>query len=468
MKKWAIGIGLILLVLIGAVIAGYSYFCHTVNRQLEEAIAEVDQRDPGWRWEDLEESRKDIPDNRNGALQVLVAANLLPRLWPEWEFKLQFHHLRPEVQLDPRQVAALRAELDTVKPALAQARKMTDFPEGRYPVRPQRNFFFRHVPDLPHLRQTYAVGQLLYFDGLLRAQENKLDEALESCRAAANVGRSVGDEPTSISQLTRTDRFYQACQLIERILAQGQTGSPGLAALQSLLEDEDKQPLFLIMARGERAFYHRVLEAIEVGDITFEEVTERDPPRSFTGRVDTYVTRDRIKSGHAQMLKLLTKYVDIARLPDHEWGPPLDALDAEVRDTPPSPALVFFRVVPLSQVPKFIQINHARLRCAVAALAVERFRLARGRWPGKPAELVPAFLARWPDDPFDGQPLRFRRLPDGVVIYSVGPDGKDDGGNLARNNPNEPGTDLGFRFWDVDQRRQPPRPLDGEKENADK
>jgi hypothetical protein len=63
-----------------------------------------------------------------------------------------------------------------------------------------------------------------------------------------------------------------------------------------------------------------------------------------------------------------------------------------------------------------------------------------------------------PTDLYDGQPLRLRRLDDGLVIYSVGPDGKDDGGKLDRQNPVGPGMDLGFQLWDVAKRRQPPAP----------
>ena len=58
-----------------------------------------------------------------------------------------------------------------------------------------------------------------------------------------------------------------------------------------------------------------------------------------------------------------------------------------------------------------------------------------------------------PADPFTGGPLRFRRLDDGIVIYSVGADRKDDGGDLGPSQ-NKSGKDIGFRLWDVSQRRQ--------------
>jgi len=62
-----------------------------------------------------------------------------------------------------------------------------------------------------------------------------------------------------------------------------------------------------------------------------------------------------------------------------------------------------------------------------------------------------------PIDPYDGGRLRYRRMADRVVVYSVGLDGQDHGGNIGKI-PNTPGTDLGFRLWDVKHRRRSPSP----------
>jgi hypothetical protein len=70
----------------------------------------------------------------------------------------------------------------------------------------------------------------------------------------------------------------------------------------------------------------------------------------------------------------------------------------------------------------------ANIRLATTALAVERFRLNQRRLPEDLKELTPRFLDAVPTDPFDGAPLRYRRLDRGYVIYSVGEDGRDDGG----------------------------------------
>ncbi|MBI2301159.1 MAG: hypothetical protein HYU66_19805 [Armatimonadetes bacterium] len=63
------------------------------------------------------------------------------------------------------------------------------------------------------------------------------------------------------------------------------------------------------------------------------------------------------------------------------------------------------------------------------ALALQAWSLEHGRPPARLHQLVPGYLRRLPDDPFaEGQPFRYRREGAGYVLWSVGPDGKDDGG----------------------------------------
>lgn len=70
---------------------------------------------------------------------------------------------------------------------------------------------------------------------------------------------------------------------------------------------------------------------------------------------------------------------------------------------------------------------------AVVACALERHRLAHGTLPATLAELVPAYLPAVPEDWMSGEPLHYERTADGVFrLWSVGPDGQDDGGIYKR------------------------------------
>jgi len=67
----------------------------------------------------------------------------------------------------------------------------------------------------------------------------------------------------------------------------------------------------------------------------------------------------------------------------------------------------------------------------LTVLGIQRYRLRTGRLPAQLSELVPEYLAALPHDFMDGKALRYRLRPgDGdFLLYSVGEDGKDDGGD---------------------------------------
>jgi hypothetical protein len=66
------------------------------------------------------------------------------------------------------------------------------------------------------------------------------------------------------------------------------------------------------------------------------------------------------------------------------------------------------------------------------AIALERYRLARGEYPESLDALAPQFIAKVPHDVIGGQPLHYRRTDDGqFVLYSVGWNERDDGGVIG-------------------------------------
>lgn len=82
-------------------------------------------------------------------------------------------------------------------------------------------------------------------------------------------------------------------------------------------------------------------------------------------------------------------------------------------------------------VMKFRFIAQARRDAAAIAIAATRHRLEHGTYPDASDKLVPAYLEKWPVDPFDDQPMRMKLHADGsLVIYSIGKDQKDNGGDV--------------------------------------
>ena len=66
---------------------------------------------------------------------------------------------------------------------------------------------------------------------------------------------------------------------------------------------------------------------------------------------------------------------------------------------------------------------------AKASVSLERFYLKHGRYPEHLQHLLPDFCDIKPQDPMSSQPFHYRRLgSDGFELYSVGWNGKDEGG----------------------------------------
>ena len=70
----------------------------------------------------------------------------------------------------------------------------------------------------------------------------------------------------------------------------------------------------------------------------------------------------------------------------------------------------------------------AALRLVMTELAVRGYAAKNGKPPPTLAELVPAWLPALPLDPFSKAPLVYRVTTNSFLIYSLGPDGKDDQG----------------------------------------
>lgn len=71
-----------------------------------------------------------------------------------------------------------------------------------------------------------------------------------------------------------------------------------------------------------------------------------------------------------------------------------------------------------------------QLEMVKTVIALKRYKLRHGQWPETLDALTPEFIPAPPRDLMDGQVLRYRRQSEGgFILYSVGKDGKDDGGD---------------------------------------
>jgi len=82
----------------------------------------------------------------------------------------------------------------------------------------------------------------------------------------------------------------------------------------------------------------------------------------------------------------------------------------------------------------------------ICTIALKRYALAHGKCAASLDSIVPEFLKSVPVDYMDGQPMKYRLNADGsFLLYSVGEDGKDDGGDATLSPENKSGMNLWYR-----------------------
>ena len=423
--------------------------------ELEKIIAELDQKEPGWRIEELEAKRKVLTPEENSALVISESYKLLGNFEqrkPLWELgklpDIAAIKSSPQQLLTPPSINLIKTTLGTFQPSLVEARKVAKLPQGRFEI--------TYAPNIANtiltpLDATGAISHLLTIDGLIQAQDGKSQQAMESAQAIFNIARSVGEIPFPISYQVRGRICAQSIRMLERTIALGEPSKDSLSQFQSLLENEASFPMFLHIAKANRASNYAVLSSLK---------KDKDMIKNLKGIFDLKddeAIATKLVLEEPTILSWLLKYsnslVAIANLPQQDQQKAVTELALKLNEK----NMLFVKLFtsPPKKIWETSHSNLAILNCAITSLAMERYRITNGKWPRKLDELVPEYLAKLPTDPFNGEPLLVGTIPGGLVIYSVGPDLQDNNGLVDDLNPLKEGTDIGFRLWEVPMRRQP-------------
>jgi hypothetical protein len=386
------------------------------DERLREALARVDEADPHWHFAELEAAREKVPAAENAAPLVMASAKLIP---PELN-ALKTRDVRGRLRTKGRD-AEPRKEIEPARAMLYEARKLAGFSRGRHDVKWNLNNPLATPLAIPlpiHLSVTRDVADLLLLDAEVLAHEGKPDDALVSVRAALVAAHTVGDEPMLKSQMARLEWQDACADVLEEVLRHGQGGEAKLLAVQKALEAEAAEPVMRMAARAERAGLHGLMMALERDQLTREELPLLDP-RSEGASLLLGRRRDTLEAVHASLLDYSTQFVEITGRPPAEQLPLAKKLAATPLDGPLE-TMPLLLALPVREIVESCQKAQARLRCAAAGVAAERYRVANGRWPDDLAALVPKYLDAVPADPFDGKPLGYAAGKLDVTVFASG------------------------------------------------
>ena len=460
-------------------LSGASIAHAQIEAQLAKAIAAADRENANWRINDILAHRARVPDAENGAIVVAKVVKLLPRNWPSAApsspdvpnppvpLSMQAYDglsaAAVAVRLPDDLAVEVRLTLVEKADAVKLARSLVNYPRGRHEVTLGPAIFDTLLTQTQDAR---AVARLLRMDAMLRAYDDDLDGALESCRAILNVGRSIGDEPFLISMLVRVAIGQEAIDTAKRILALGEPSDDAIVKLQALIDDEAAQPLLTIAINGERGSTDEVMRRLGAGTISLADVTGGNlniPAARPGAEGNLWYDLER-----AVMLEWMNDAVAISRKPLQDQREEWNRWDQGIVDAR-KPLLGKFTVtLPPLLAPALMASStafiryQAMLRSTSLLLSAERHRRKTGAWPESTDKLDPACLVRSPIDPYDGKPIRVKARDGQLFVYCVGFNRQDDGGLYDPKRDFLGGlVDVGTNAWDVALRGQaPPAPKD--------
>jgi hypothetical protein len=445
---------LLIIVMMVAVLGWRWHIDRQGRKQLEAVVAKLDETDARWRWEDIEADRPEIPDAENSSIRVaefrLAVTNNLAFHFVDVAHGIErddlyrdLYQVAPNRLHTPQAYVEIDRELQRTENGWPVIEHLSRCKRGKQTLVPAATWSKRRlsVDEWPH-----DLLEYLKWESERTALTDDRDRQATLLIAMLNLGRIEGGDPFINMWSRRGARLELTCERLERLLALDRLGAI-LPRLQTELTVEANADLFRPAVRDERAQLDRTIRAIDTGELPLS--LEDFPPKQKQSIRDqglSWMYRPHLAADWAATLELSTRCLALA-------DQPIETQLAAFGNIPaPSPIDRF----PFANICHHwikdeinrLMYTKAVLRCAVAALAVERFRLLTGDWPTSLDAIPTAILSAVPLDPFTGNYLKFARRVDGVTVYSVGRNGIDDGGSEK--------SDIVFRLFDSNQRRLPP------------
>jgi len=274
---------------------------------------------------------------------------------------------------------------------------------------------------LPQVSGMRTAAELLAADARIRAIDGDLAGAIADVNALFAMSEHIAREPTMLTALAAIAIEARGIDTMEIVLARCNAAAPELLSLRI-------DPLFSHgrivrwALRGEEALGLSILASW--GDSESHTVPSRYVPEVMIPLRRVFLMEDDIRGYHTAV----REWQRLAAMPYHQARDQWKTLPARLMKQ--RMGILTASVLPaVSAYPDRAAEGDARHRLARLAVAMAICRVKTGALPESLDKLAPDFIETIPTDPFNGEPLRMTPGPDGgAILYSVGPDLKDDGG----------------------------------------
>ena len=427
MKRKLIRISLVLLLLLAVpLVAWRMYLAHFINKQLRE-IRAAGLPTNG---EELHRWYAAVPDSQNAAL-ALTRIFELRRNFTDSRSNLTYNFKLPGrgEPLTADQAEWLEEYVAMNTAMFAETDKALALPESRYPVDYTR---LMETP-LPHLARLNTLAKLHEYAAYLAIRSGRFDRVSTNTATMLALARTLDNEPCLISQLVRLRVIKMAFTTLERRVNAAALSAAELKHLSAAFANARTAHLATHALIGERAMtipYFRMTraEAARLRPRKNDDESQRDSPLAYNGpailKLLGYYELD-----FGSYLTGMNKGIELAGSP-----PPVNLAAGRHFARAGEESTKRHRAVSGHLLSAYAGVASrgneaiAWQRLAVTALAIEQFRNQNGQLPDELEGLTPRLRRNEVEDPFVGRALRYKRTETGYVLYSVGGDGRDNGG----------------------------------------
>jgi hypothetical protein len=283
------------------------------------------------------------------------------------------------------------------------------------------------VAEMRHLTAIQRICRVFQLEIVCRYHRSDCPAATDSLLAIIRLAETLKYEPTRASQRTRCELWHAVRDSLAFLVADEEFPEAELTRIASMLGRQDLTKISLLAAIGERALTTESLRS-SLGTL-----------KDDFSRKDGYPIGWSRPGNSAELLRLLTQGVEACRKPLP--GRLVDQTAAaksihqvaqanEERTALQRNILFPYCLTNFHTVWREHAAAESERRTMILACAIERFRRQHGTLPESFVELTPAYLADIPADPCANDTLRYLRQSTGYVIYSVGFNQVDDGGDV--------------------------------------